>query len=100
MGPRLRRCLVAANYAVATGVGTTPVLVAPANSGRNFLILQNTGGTPAYFGWDANISSSSYAFELTPQAVLNVGGPITYGGPIYAVTASSTTTISYGDIGQ
>jgi hypothetical protein len=91
---------MAANYSVTTGVGTTPTLIAPANSGRNFLIVQNVGSTIAYFGWDTNITSSSYAFSLTPQATMNLGGPQTYSGPIYAVTASSTTSISYGDVGQ
>jgi hypothetical protein len=74
--------------------------VTPGNAGRNFLIIQNVGTVTAYFGFDANVSSTVYAFTLFPQGQMNLGGPQTYAGPIYAVTASSTTTISSGDVSQ
>jgi len=91
---------MATAYAVTANVGTSPVLVVPGAGGRNFLIVQNVGTVTAYFAQDANVSSVSYAFTLFPQGQMNLSGPQTYGGPWYAVTASSTTSISYGDCVQ
>jgi len=91
---------VATNYSVTTGVGTNATLVVPGASGRNFLIIQNVGTATAYFAQDANVTTSAYAFTLFPQGQMNLSGPQTYGGPWYACTASSTTSISYGDCVQ
>ena len=91
---------MAYNYAVTTGVGVVPAQVVPGAGGRNFLIIQNVGNVTAYFAQDANVSTSAYAFTLFPQGQMNLSGPQTYGGPWYACTASSTTSISYGDCVQ
>jgi len=72
----------------------------PGNAGRNFLIVQNVGTVTAYFAQDTNVTSTTYAFTLFPQGILNLSGPQTYSGPLYAITASSTTSISYGDTSQ
>ena len=88
------------SYAVTASVGTAAVLVVPANNGRNFLFIQNVGTQTAYFAFDANVTSSTYGFTLFPQAQMSLSGPQTYGGPIYACTSSSTTSISYQDVSQ
>jgi hypothetical protein len=89
---------MAYNYSV-TAVATNAVQVVPGNAGRNFLIIQNVGNAVAYFAQDGNVTTSNYAFTLFPQASMNLSGPQTYGGPWYAITASSTS-ISYGDVSQ
>jgi hypothetical protein len=88
------------NYAVTASIGTAAVQVVPGNAGRNFLIIQNVGTVVAYFAFDANVTSTTYGFTLVPQAQMELSGPQTYGGPIYACTASSTTSVSYQDVSQ
>ena len=89
---------MSATYNVIT-VSSTATLIVPSNPGRNFLFIQNVGATTVYFGMDANVTTSTYAFTLFPQAQMQISGGDQYGSAWYGVTGS-TGSVSYGDVGQ
>lgn len=78
-------------------ITTTVQLVIPANTRRTSILMGNEGVTNTiYLGQDTNLTASN-GVGLAPGGTLGEvsGGTAVYKGPYYALTSTSTSTLSY-----
>jgi hypothetical protein len=77
----------------ATAGGT---LIVAANPQRLSLIITNTGVQTVYIGQDTSLDSSNGVPLLTNATLTeDSGGTKMYCGPIYGITATSTSDVRY-----
>ena len=76
-------------------VSVSPVLVVAANPNRTGMIINNVGSSTIYFGPSGSIDTTYPSIVPGGTFTEDSGGTKMYCGPIYAVTASGSSSVNY-----
>lgn len=84
---------MANTYNSVTVTSAATVIVA-AETWRSGLTLYNNGSVTVYIGTDSSVTSST-GMPLAAAGAYDFNGFMSYRGPIYGITASSTADVRY-----